>query len=66
MGTKTIELHKRVYKRLDAEKRKEESFSDAIDRILDDFQSDWRYSFGRMSENAEEFEEVVRSQREGY
>lgn len=63
MGTKTVGLREEVYERLAAEKREGESFSDAVDRILDDTQSDWRYSFGRMSDDAEEFEAVVRAQR---
>lgn len=63
MGTKTVGLREEVYERLAAEKREGESFSDAVDRILDATQSDWRYSFGRMSDDAEEFKEVVRTQR---
>jgi predicted CopG family antitoxin len=64
MGTKTVGLREEVYERLTTEKREGESFSDVVDRILEDSQSDWRYSFGRMSENAEAFENAVRSQRE--
>lgn len=65
MGTKTVGLRNEVYERLAAEKREGESFSDVVDRILDGEQSDWRRSFGRMREDAEEFERVVREQREG-
>ncbi|MCH7659200.1 MAG: antitoxin VapB family protein [Euryarchaeota archaeon] len=64
MGTKTVGLREEVYERLATEKREGESFSDVVDRVLDDSQTDWRYSFGRMSENAEAFERAVRSQRE--
>jgi predicted CopG family antitoxin len=65
MGTKTVGLREEVYERLAAEKREGESFSDVVSRILDDEQSDWRHSFGVMSERAEAFEQAVRKQREG-
>jgi predicted CopG family antitoxin len=64
VGTKTVGLRDEVYERLAAEKREGESFSDVVDRILDGEQSDWRHSFGRMKEDAEEFERGVREQRE--
>lgn len=65
MGTKTVGLREEVYERLATEKREGESFSDVVDRVLNNSQSDWRYSFGRMNDDSETFEEVVRSQREG-
>jgi predicted CopG family antitoxin len=64
MGTKTVERCEEVCERLTTEKREGESFGDVVDRVLDNYQSDWRYSFGMMSEDSEEFEAVVRSQRE--
>ncbi|ESP88924.1 antitoxin VapB family protein [Candidatus Halobonum tyrrellensis] len=64
MSTKTVELRDDVYERLAAEKREGESISDVVDRLLDDEQSDWRYSFGRMRDDAEEFERVVKEQRQ--
>ncbi|GAB3018044.1 antitoxin VapB family protein [Natronobiforma cellulositropha] len=34
MGSKTISLHEETYRRLDREKRADESFSDVVDRLL--------------------------------
>ena len=64
MTTKTIRVREDVYEKLSAEKRDDESFSDTIDRLIENAQSDWRKSFGRLEEDCEELEEVVREQRE--
>ncbi len=48
-----------------AEKRKGESFSDTITRLLESSQSDWRYSFGKLeAKQGEELDELVRKQRQ--
>jgi predicted CopG family antitoxin len=60
MGTKTIELRDNAYERLKARKRKGESFSDLVDRLLDEGQADWREGFGTLGhEEAEELEQAV-------
>jgi predicted CopG family antitoxin len=64
MTTKTIGVREEVYERLSAEKREDESFSDTIDRLVEDAQSDWRKSFGKLEEDGEELEEVVNEQRD--
>jgi predicted CopG family antitoxin len=64
MTTKTIGVREEVYERLSAEKREDESFSDTIDRLVEGAQSDWRMSFGKLEEDREELEEVVKKQRE--
>ena len=64
MTTKTIGVREEVYERLSAEKREDESFSDTIDRLVEDAQSDWRKSFGKLKEDGEELEDVVKEQRE--
>lgn len=63
MTTKTIGVREEVYERLSAEKREDESFSDTIDRLVEDAQSDWRKSFGKLEEEGEELKEVVKEQR---
>jgi len=37
MGTKTIRLDESVYERLKSEKRDEETFSEAVDRLMGDW-----------------------------
>lgn len=37
MGTKTVRLDEPVYKRVKAHKREDETFSEAIDRLIDDW-----------------------------
>ena len=63
MTTKTIGVREEVYERLSAEKREDESFSDTIDRLVEDAHSDWRKSFGKLEEEGEELKEVVKEQR---
>lgn len=67
MGTKTIGIRSAVYDRLAAEKREDESFTDTIDRLLDEAQSDWRRGLGKYagSEDGDEFERVVRDSKQG-
>ena len=52
MGTKTIGLREEVYERLKARKREGESFSDLIDRLVDERRTDWREGFGTLPEGA--------------
>lgn len=61
MGTKTIGIRSTVYERLVAEKREDESFTDTIDRLLDETRTDWRRGLGKYanSDDGDEFERVV-------
>lgn len=60
MATKTIGITEEVYERLVAAKHEDESFTETIDRLLTDTQSDWRQGFGRWSEeDTDEVSEVV-------
>lgn len=64
MGTKTIGLRDDVYERLKARKREDESFTDLMDRLLDETTTDWREGFGTLSEQeADELEEFVEASR---
>lgn len=49
MGTKTIGIREEVYERLKARKRPDESFTDLIDRLVDETNGDWRDGFGSLS-----------------
>jgi predicted CopG family antitoxin len=65
MGTKTIGVREDVYERLRARKRDDESFTDLMDRLLDESKVDWREGFGTLDENdAAELEELVKQSRE--
>ena len=65
MGTKTIGLRDDVYERLKARKRDDESFTDLVDRLLEDSTADWRDGFGTLSEDdADELEAIVSESRE--
>lgn len=65
MGTKTIGVRDEVYERLVSERQPDESFSDAIDRLLDEVDSDWRRSFGKYDdERGDRLSAVVEEQRE--
>ena len=65
MGTKTIGLRDDVYERLKARKRENESFTDLMDRLMDETTPDWREGFGTLSEaEGEDLEEAVRESRE--
>ena len=60
MCTKTIRLRDNAYERLKNRKREDESFSDLVDRLLDEEQVDWREGFGAIgAEEAEELEHAV-------
>jgi len=65
MGTKTIGLRDDVYDRLKARKRDDESFTDLVDRLLDESSRDWREGFGTLpAEEGEELERLVAESRE--
>ena len=64
MGTKTIGIREDVYERLNARKREDESFTDLMDRLLDESMVDWRNGFGTLNEqDAEELEAIVTDSR---
>lgn len=64
MGTKTIGLRDDVYERLKARKREDESFTDLMDRLMDESTPDWRENFGTLSEGeGDELEAIVRESR---
>ncbi|TYT61282.1 antitoxin VapB family protein [Natrialba swarupiae] len=64
MGTKTIGIRDDVYERLKARKREDESFTDLMNRILDETTVDWREGFGTLSEGeADELEQIVKDSR---
>ncbi len=65
MGTKTIGIRDDVYKRLKFRKRDDESFTDLVDRILDETRADWQEGFGTLDEEeAEKLERAVEASRE--
>ena len=64
MTTKTIGIKKEVYDRLAAEKRNDESFSDTINRLVENASSDWRSSFGKLVDEGDDLREAVEKQRE--
>jgi predicted CopG family antitoxin len=65
MGTKTIGLREDTYDWLQARKRDDESFTELVDRLLDEATADWRDGFGTLPESeAEELERAVTQSRE--
>lgn len=65
MGTKTIGLRDDVYERLKARKREDESFSDLVDRLLDETTTDWRQGFGALpDQDADSLEQLVEESRD--
>jgi predicted CopG family antitoxin len=64
MASKNIAITEDVYAHLKAHKRGDESFSEALDRILRELDSDWRTHVGFLSEaNADDLEaEISREQ----
>jgi predicted CopG family antitoxin len=67
MPTKTIGVREEVYDRLRARKRDDESFTDIIDRLIDESEGDWREGFGSLSaEDAESLREAAETAREGF
>ena len=64
MGTKTIGVKDAVYERLKARKRDDESFTDLVNRLLDETQSDWREGFGTLdTDEADEVEQAAKASR---
>ena len=59
MATKTIGIREEVYERLKAQKRDGESFTDTVERLLEEAGTDWREGFGTLS--AAEAEELERA-----
>jgi predicted CopG family antitoxin len=60
VASKNIGIKEDVYERLKAHKRGDESFSETLDRLLHEFNSDWRTNVGFLTdEDAAEFERVV-------
>lgn len=54
-----------MYEHLRAHKRGSESFSDTIERLLTEVDSDWQTNFGFLDdETGEEFAAVVTTERE--
>ena len=65
MGTKTIGLRDDVYDRLKARKRDGESFTELVNRLLDESTAEWRDGFGSLPEaEGEELERLVAESRE--
>lgn len=65
MGTKTIGVKDDVYERLKARKREDESFTDLVDRLLDEATADWCEGFGTLdADEADELEHAVNISRE--
>ncbi|EMA63308.1 antitoxin VapB family protein [Halorubrum lipolyticum] len=50
MASKNIGIKEDVYERLKTHKRGDESFSETLDRILHELDSDWRTNAGFLSE----------------
>jgi predicted CopG family antitoxin len=64
MATKTIGIREEVYERLKAQKRDDESFTDTVERLLEEAGTDWREGFGTLSTaDAEELERVAERSR---
>jgi predicted CopG family antitoxin len=65
MGTKTIGIREDVYERLKAQKRGDESFTDTVERLLEESTADWRDGFGSLSpEETEELERIAERSRQ--
>jgi predicted CopG family antitoxin len=50
MASKNIGIREDVYERLKAHKRGDESFSETLDRILHELDSDWRTNAGFLTD----------------
>jgi predicted CopG family antitoxin len=60
METKTIENTEDVYDRLGARKRREESFTELVGRLIDETTPEWRDGFGTLpEEDANELKQIV-------
>lgn len=65
MATKTIGIKEEVYERLVARKGPDESFTDLLDRLVEDTEPDWREGFGTLpEEDANSLREATREARE--
>jgi len=65
MGTKTIGIKDDTYDRLKGRKREDESFTDLVERLLDETTADWRARFGTLDEDvADALEETVQESRD--
>ncbi|QKY16808.1 antitoxin VapB family protein [Halorubrum sp. CBA1229] len=51
MATKNIGIKEDVYERLKAHKRGDESFSETLDRVLGELDSDWRTNAGFLTDD---------------
>jgi predicted CopG family antitoxin len=64
MAANTIEISEDVYERLQARKQDDESFTDLINRLLDETTADWRDGFGTLDEDeTEELEQAAEESR---
>lgn len=64
MSTKNIGIREEVYEHLRTHKRGNESFSDTIERLLSEADSNWRTHFGFLEEETgEEFASAVHRER---
>ena len=52
MASKNIGIKEDVYERLNAHKRGDESFSETLDRLIGELDSDWRTNAGFLSQQA--------------
>ncbi|MFQ3476849.1 hypothetical protein HKK80_11415 [Halonotius sp. F2-221B] len=52
MASKNIGIKEDVYERLKAHKRGDESFSETLDRLIHERESDWRTNAGFLSQQA--------------
>ncbi len=60
MASKNIGIKTGVYERLKAHKRGDESFSETLDRLLSELDSDWRTNAGFLTdEDAADLDEAV-------
>ena len=50
MASKNIGIKQEVYERLKAHKRGDESFSETLDRLLHELDSDWRANVGFLTD----------------
>lgn len=65
MGTKTIGIREEVYERLKARKREGESFTDVVDRLIEESTGGWRAGFGTLpDDDAAELARVAERSRQ--
>jgi predicted CopG family antitoxin len=65
MGTKTIGLREDVYERLKARKEGDESFTELVDRLLEEATVEWRAGFGTLEAgDADALERAVELSRQ--